>query len=731
MGWFDEQIRERKQSDQEQFEDSFLRVASAVMGRREASRLDDERSVARAAIDEILMYYHYKPREVPETVDGWEEQLEYQLRPHGLMYRDVCLEEGWYRDAYGPMLGRFRDSGKPVALLPSGLAGYRFLDRDSGRTRRVDARSQRLFEKEAVCFYRPLPQRKIGVPDLIAYMKNCLQLQDIILIALSTLAVTLVGMLMTLLMRVLTGSVVERGSVQMLFACAVFLACAVVSSQALGTVRRLAVTRISIKTEMSVEAAMMMRLLSLPADFFKRWSAGELSSRAQSVNQLCTLLLDAVMTTGLGSLASLLYITQIFAFTPRLVVPALAVTGVTVAFSLISTFSQMRIAREMMDCGAKEAGMSYALISGIRKIRLSGAEKRAFARWARLYSREAQLSYNPPLFLKLNSVIMMGVSLAGTIVMYYFAASSHVAPADYFAFNAAYGAVSGAFSSLAGIALSAARIRPMLEMAEPFLDAEPEASEDREAVSRLSGGIELNNVRFRYDAAMPWVIDGMDLKIRPGEYVAIVGRTGCGKSTLLRLLLGFERPERGSVSYDGRDISRLDLKSLRRKIGVVMQNGALVQGSIFENIAISAPRLTLDEAWRAAEIAGIADDIRAMPMGMQTLISEGQGGISGGQRQRLMIARAVAPSPRILMLDEATSALDNRTQRQVSEALDGLKCTRIVIAHRLSTIKNCDRIIVLEDGKIAEDGTYAQLLEKGGVFAELVKRQRLDCESAK
>ena len=202
--------------------------------------------------------------------------------------------------------------------------------------------------------------------------------------------------------------------------------------------------------------------------------------------------------------------------------------------------------------------------------------------------------------------------------------------------------------------------------------------------------------------------------------------TGCGKSTLMRLMLGFETPQKGAVYFDGKDISDVDLKSLRRNIGVVMQNGKLFSGDIFSNITISAPWLTMDEAWRAAELSGIAEDIRRMPMGMHTMISEGSGGVSGGQRQRLMIARAIAPKPKVLMFDEATSALDNLTQKTVSESLDGLKCTRIVIAHRLSTIKQCDRIIVLDKGKIIEDGTYDNLIDNGGFFAELVARQRLD-----
>ena len=332
--------------------------------------------------------------------------------------------------------------------------------------------------------------------------------------------------------------------------------------------------------------------------------------------------------------------------------------------------------------------------------------------------------------MKISGVITLAVSLTGTLVMYALAVKSGVSPSEYLAFNAAFGMVSGAFASLSGMALTAAQIRPILEMAEPILKTEPESAGTKAVVTRLSGSIELSKVSFRYKESMPYVIDGLSLKIRAGEYVAIVGSTGCGKSTLMRLLLGFEKPEKGAIYYDGKDIDKLDLRSLRRRIGTVMQSGSLFQGDIYSNIVITDPRLNLEDAWEAAEIAGIADDIRAMPMGMQTLISEGAGGISGGQKQRLMIARAVAPKPKILMFDEATSALDNKTQKQVSDALDALKCTRIVIAHRLSTIRHCDRILVLDKGKIVEDGTYEELIAENGLFAALVAKQRLDTENS-
>ncbi|MBQ3276110.1 MAG: NHLP bacteriocin export ABC transporter permease/ATPase subunit [Oscillospiraceae bacterium] len=726
MGWFDEQIRQRKLSDQEVFEDSIIRMASAVLGRQSAGALSDERIVTKAAIDDILKYYHFKSTEIPDSITDPDEQLEYCLRPKGLMRRNVKLEKGWYKDAFGPMLAFRAGDGLPVALLPKPFSGYWFKDPETGAKTSVSRKTAELFDEDAVCFYQPMPLKKLGIPDLVVYLKNCLNTGDYVLIVVLTLLVTLFGMPMLNITRLLTSYVLESGNTTLLIGTAVFMVCAILSAQLISTVRELMMNRIQIKTSLSVEAAMMMRLMNLPANFFRSFSSGELSERFSAVNQLCDLLLGSVFSLGLTSLSSLLYIPRIFHYAPALVIPALAIILVSLGFTIVTTFAQMRISKEAMERGARETGMSFALISGVQKIKLAGAEKRAFARWANVYSQTAELNYNPPMFLKANTAIATAISLAGTILMYYLAVKTRISPSEYITFNVAYGMVSGAFASLTGVALSVARIKPIMQMAEPILKAEPESSETKSMVTSLKGNIELSNVYFRYTENMPYVVDGMSLKIKAGEYIAIVGTTGCGKSTLLRLLLGFETPEKGAIYYDGKDMSKLDLRSLRRKMGVVTQDGSLFQGDIFSNIVISAPQLTLDDAWEAAETAGIADDIRAMPMGMQTVISEGQGGISGGQKQRLMIARAVAPKPRILMFDEATSALDNRTQKQVSDALDKLKCTRIVIAHRLSTIKNCDRILVLDKGRIMEDGTYDELIEKNGFFAELVARQRLD-----
>ena len=726
MGWFDEQIRARKNNDDDAFAEAFANMASAVTGKKIEASLNNDRAVTKDAIDEILKYYHVKSREVPDGIGDVNEQLEYLMRPYGIMRRPIRLEDGWYRDAIGAMLGVLRESGRVVALIPTGLSGYSYFDYEAGKRRKINRKNQHLFETEAIAFYKPFPLKKISLPSLSAYIMRTLSASDFVMIALATLALSLIGMISPMISKLLFAAVLPSGSIRLLISITVFSVCVSVSTLLISAVKNLITARIETKLNISVDAAAMMRVMSLPADFFKSYGAGELSNRVSQVGVLCKMLASTVLSAGLTSVFSLLYISQIFVYAPSLVAPALIIIFVTVVFSVISSLVQMKISIRQMELSGKENGMTYALISGIQKIKLAGAEKRAFARWGNLYAESARLTYNPPMFIKLNAVISLAISLAGTIVMYGMAVKSGISVADYYAFDTAYGMVSGAFTSLSGIALTAAQIKPILHMVKPFFDTAPEVSDGKQVITRLSGGIELSNVSFRYSENMPLVVDDMSLKIRPGQYVAIVGKTGCGKSTLMRLLLGFEHPQKGAIYYDGRDLERIDLRSLRRRIGAVMQNGKLFQGDIYSNIVISAPWLSQNEAWEAAELAGIADDIRKMPMGMNTIISEGSGGISGGQRQRLMIARAIAPKPKILMFDEATSALDNITQKKISEALDSLKCTRIVIAHRLSTIRQCDRILVLDHGKIVEDGKYDELIEKNGFFAELVARQRLD-----
>ena len=721
MGWFESQIHERRANDDALLDRAMRDLSAAVTGKRPGTSADDGRT-ASDAVDAVLAYYGVRPTELPRGVTGLRDIVDYQLRPTGIRYRTVRLPKGWYKDAIGALLATTTD-GVPVALVPQ-RGGYCFVDPATGSKVRVNERSAARLSDEAYCFYRPLPLKELAVCDILVYMFRCLDAADYVLVALATLAATLLGMLLPAVNQVLFGPVVESGRAGLLLPIVALLLGATVSQALIGGAKSLVLSRIDTKLSVAVEAAAMMRVLSLPAPFFKQYASGDLASRLTSIRAIAAMIENIVLNTALTSVFSLAYIGQVFAIAPSLALPALLVILVNVAVGVATTLLQMRVSRKELEYSAELSGWQYSLIGGIQKIKLAGAERRAFATWAAIYQKLVRITYNGPLAVRLAATMQTAVSLVGTALIYLVAVDAGVTVSQYMAFSAAFGMVSGSFSALAGVAGSIAMIKPHLDMAAPILRTLPEVSERRQVLPRITGAFELDNVTFSYGGGQAPIIDGLSLKVRPGQYVAVVGKTGCGKSTLMRLLLGFETPQKGAVYYDGHDLASLDAASLRRNIGVVLQNGKLFQGDIFSNIVVSAPWLTLDDAWEAAEMAGIADDIRAMPMGMHTMVSEGAGGVSGGQRQRLMIARAIAPKPKILMFDEATSALDNVTQRIVSDSLDRLKCTRVVIAHRLSTICTCNRILVLDGGRIAEDGTYEELMERGGIFRELVERQR-------
>ncbi|MBE5825150.1 MAG: ATP-binding cassette domain-containing protein [Butyrivibrio sp.] len=723
MGWFDEQIRLRKRRDEELYRESYDKIAHKVLGER--MKTGNKRFSVRNAIEDVFMYYHLPSVEIPGNIKDPMEQIEYAASSVGMMKAVISLKEGWYTDCFGPIICLLKADHSPICLFPMGFAMYYFYDPSTGKKTMVNKKNADLFEEEAVAFYEPLALKKLGISDLISFMKDRLSYYDYLYYALAVLVAAAISMILPMAAEIMTGRVIRDSNITLFGVMAVTIMVTIVLSGFIQAFATAVSMRVKWKVTIPVEQAVMQRILTLPVPFFRQFSAGELSSRSGSINSVCQIIIEDVFSLGLSAIASLIYIVQIMRYTPMLVIPSVVIIVLSLFLSVIATLMQMRITRQRMEHLAKENGLSYAIINGIQKIKLAGAEKRIFAKWANQYAEGAALAYNPPFFLKISSVLDTAVSLIGTVVLYEIAIGSKVAPSEYFAFNIAYAALFAAFSQLSSTSLSVARIKPILDMAEPILKTEPEKTHKKDIVTKLNGSIELGGVYFRYNEQDPYILENFNLKIKAGEYVAIVGKTGCGKSTLVRLLLGFEKPNKGVVFYDGKDIERIDLKSLRRKIGSVIQDGKLFFGDIFHNIAIASEKLTQEEAWEAAEMAGIADDIRAMPMGMHTIIAEGQGGISGGQKQRLLIARAVASKPRILIFDEATSALDNITQRQISEALDGLKCTRIVIAHRLSTIKNCDRILVMDSGRIIEEGKYQDLIDKKGFFYELVERQQL------
>lgn len=720
MGWFDSQIKERLRSDRACVDVAMAGLAEALTGSGGAG------AAGRATLDavaDILAYFGMHPKQLPNGVTELAEVIDAQLSSRGIMYREVTLTPGWQREAAGAMLGT-REDGTPVALLPHGARGYAWLDHAAGKRIVVSGDGLEGLQPRALLFYRPLPQRALGLRDIAVFLLKAVERRDWVLVLVAAAAVALLGLLLPAINSFIFGPLVEGGEVSLVVPVASVLVCITCAQLLITSIKTALVARVHSSVSVALSAALMMRVLSLPTPFFKQYSAGNLAMRIMCVETVADTLQNVVLGSGLTAAFSLVYVGQIATIAPALTAPALIATLASVGVLVAMGWAQMRVMGDLLDWRAKRNGWEYALIGGMQKIRLAGAEGRAFASWADVYRHEIQLTYRGPALVRYGSAIQTAVSLLGTAAIYLTAVSAGVSLAEYMAFNVAYGAVSGALLTLGTVAAQGASVGPYLGMARPVLECAPEVAERGATPARVRGGIELDHVTFTYGEGLPPVLSDLSLKVRAGEYVGIVGRTGCGKSTLMRLLLGFERPQKGAVYYDGQDLATLDVRSLRRSIGVVLQDGKLFQGDIYSNIVVSAPWLTLEDAWRAAEVAGIADDIRAMPMGMQTMVLEGGAGLSGGQRQRIMIARAVAASPRILMFDEATSALDNVTQREVSESLANLHCTRIAIAHRLSTIRQCDRIVVLGEGHVVEQGTYEELMAARGEFYELVRRQQ-------
>ena len=725
MGWFEEQVEKRKQLDAKTFEDSFLSLAGIRTDKQ--SDLSDEQVRENYVISQILSYFRYQMVDVPKGIKNFTEKLNYVLGQFDIEYRKVELNDEYVGDPTSPILIFTLLNNIPVLLFPKGTEKYYYINYQTGKKVYINAKLVNRLELEAYSFYRPLPKsKKVSIKEYAKYLRKSIRPIDIILLILFSAAASGVGLLVPELTRMLTGGVAQSKDITQFILVSIYVVAAATGLLLVNAIKGFMNYRIGIKIEKSVTEATMMKVLNLPTSFFKKYNTGELTARFASVTSLANTIISGVFVTLISVIMSLAYLFQLVGFAPSLILPVVIILIASTAFSISISLLQRTYSRKQLELNSKQAGITYEMINGIQKIRLSGSEKRVFAKWANSYSRAAKVLYNPPLVLRLSSAISLLITLLGNILLYYVAVKEGINVGDYMAFTSSYGVLSGAFASVVSMVGVLFNIQPTYEMARPILESEPESSIGKTVIESIKGNIKLENVSFKYTETGPLIVNNLSLNIKEGEYVAIVGQTGCGKSTLVRLLLGFEKPLEGKVYFDDIDIDTVDLSSLRRNIGTVLQNGILFHADIFSNIIISCPTLKEEDAWRAAEIANIANDIREMPMGMKTIISEGQGGISGGQKQRIMIARAIVHKPKVLIFDEATSALDNKTQKSISESINQLNCTRIVIAHRLSTIKNADRIIMLEGGNIIEEGDYQSLIDKKGKFAELVERQRLD-----
>nr|WP_234314191.1 MULTISPECIES: NHLP bacteriocin export ABC transporter permease/ATPase subunit [unclassified Streptomyces] len=638
--------------------------------------------------------------------------------------REVGLRGRWWRENSGPLVGRRGKDGTPVALLWR-RGGYEAVDPATGRRERVGRNDEATFEPNAVMLYRPLPEGRVGLPALLRFSVRG-TFPELRSLLLGGLVAVVLGALVPVATGQVLGRYVPQGETGLIVRTGVALVATALVSAVFMLLQNTSLLRMEGRIEATLQPAVWDRLLRLPATFFAGRSTGELAGAAMGISAMRRVLSGigpiCVQAGAVGAVSLLLLLVH----SVPLALAALAMLVVIAAVFLGLGLWQLRYERRLNTLGLRLGNQAFQTLRGLPKLRVAAAESFAYAAWAREFARTRDLHQRigrtqnvltvlGAVYLPLCTLVMF-VLLAGP-------ARGALSASEFLTFSTALTMLLSSVTQVTGALISAAAVLPMFEQIRPLLREIPEVDRGSTLPGELTGAIEAKNLSYRYADDGPLVLDDVSMRIGPGEFVAIVGASGCGKSTLLRLLIGFDRPVSGSVLYDGQDLAALDRAAVRRQCGVVLQNAQPLTGSILDCIR-GAGTFSSEEAWEAAAMAGLAEDIKAMPMGMHTILSDGGGTVSGGQRQRLMIAQALIRTPRVLFLDEATSALDNEAQRVVIESTRALRATRLVIAHRLSTVMDADRVIVMSEGRIVQQGPPATLLaDTSGLFHGLVRRQ--------
>jgi NHLM bacteriocin system ABC transporter ATP-binding protein len=719
--------RERDEDDRELARNAVHRL-SAVL---EKETFRDVSHPDIATVDPLLAACQLVGRSIgvelrrPEYSGGMAgDPLDEISRASRVRMRRVALKGDWWRKDSGPLLGFRAEDERPVALLQRGTSAYTIVDPVDGTRETLTGETASELAPFGFTFYAPFPDRPLGAWDLLKYSLRDLR-GDLLRVSLMGAAGGLLGALVPIATKQIVDVVIPQAEVGLAVALALGLVVAAISAMLFEMTRQFAVLRIETKLDSGVQAAVWDRLLSLPTPFFRDYSAGDLAVRAMGINTIRQMVTGATLSSLLSSAFSVFSFAVIFYYNVQLGLIAALMAAIIIGVSVAGGYLQLRYERRETEMLGKVSSLVLQLLTGIAKLRVAGAEMRAFAVWSGKYSiqkanaAKAQSAANAIVVFNSVSDVLTYLVIFGAVA---FVLGGGVSTGEFVAFNTAFAQFLFASAGITTAFSTILQAAPFYERAKPILRTLPEVDTEKPDPGVLRGRVEINHVSFRYDPDGPLVLDDVSLRAEPGEFVAIVGPSGAGKSSLFRQLLGFEVPEAGSVYYDDHDLAGLNVQAVRRQMGVVLQNGRLMSGTIFQNIA-GVSQLSVDQAWEAARTAGLDKDIEMMPMGMFTFLGEGTSAISGGQRQRLMIARAIAFKPRIVLFDEATSALDNRTQAIVSSSLENLKATRIVIAHRLSTIMNADRIYVLKAGLIVQSGTYAELMEREGPFRDLAARQ--------
>jgi NHLM bacteriocin system ABC transporter ATP-binding protein len=640
----------------------------------------------------------------------------------GVRIRTVRLTGQWWKRDYGPLIGFLKLSDTPVALIRRGRSYDLYDPASPEQPRRVDETVAKDLRFDGRTLYRPLPARPITGWELFEHGMRGGR-RDVLTMFVAGFFSAGIGLLVPIMTGVVLGTLVPQAQTRRITELCLLLIVSAVVSALLAMFYNLASLRIEGRLDENVQAGVWDRLMSLPPKFYRGSSTGQLATAALAISNVREQLSGLAAKGLLAAIVALANLVLIIVVAPVLALITIALVAFSIGISLMVGRRQLGRQRLNFELLKEINSRTFQLIEGVAKLRASASEDRGFAYWASAFAAGREQSVAIRASQNRLTAFNAAFTVFGSMIAFFVVGELiHVSTSTFLTFNVSFFLVLGSILTVSTTMMLGVTVAPMLEGVTPIIYAEPETAESKEDPGELTGQIEVSHVSFRYDEDGPEVLHDVSFTTRPGEFVGIVGASGSGKSTLLRLLLGFETPTSGAVLFDEQDLGDLDVVSVRRQCGVVLQNGTLFQGDILTNI-IGSGLYTYDDAWEAIKACAMEPDIDQMPMGLHTVLSEGASTLSGGQRQRLLIARAIVARPRILFLDEATSALDNRSQEIVTESLRKLNATRIVIAHRLTTIRDADRIIVMDAGRVVQTGTYDELMSQEGVFSMLARRQ--------